>query len=58
MEKISVSPLKSIRNFCLGCSCDSMKDVRECNIPDCPLYAFRLGSNPNRKGIKKGFKVK
>jgi hypothetical protein len=25
--------------------------VKCCNIPDCPLYAFRLGHNPNRKKI-------
>lgn len=55
VEKICVSPLKSIRSFCLSCSCGSLKEVRNCVIKDCPLYAFRLGSNPNRKGIKRGF---
>lgn len=47
-----LSPVKAIKKHCLDCSGGSKKEVRECIIQDCPLYPFRLGKNPNRKGIK------
>jgi hypothetical protein len=46
-----LSPLKAIRKHCLECSGASSKEVSECIITDCPLYIFRFGKNPNRKGI-------
>ena len=45
------SPLKAIRAKCLDCSCGNPNEVRLCPIRDCPLYPFRDGHNPNRKGI-------
>jgi len=45
-----LTPIKAIRKHCLSCSGESPKEVRECVITDCPLYLFRLGTNPNRKG--------
>jgi len=50
-----LTPLKSIRANCLDCCNGQPKEVRECQIADCPLWLFRFGTNPNRKGIKKGF---
>ncbi len=54
---IPASPLKKIRAHCLDCV-GSKKAVKECDgkvlNPDphiCPLYKFRNGKNPNRKGI-------
>ena len=47
------TPVKSIRKKCLDCSGGSVKEVRECEITDCALYPFRMGKNPNRKGIRK-----
>ena len=44
-------PLKAIRLNCLDCCCGSAKEVKLCVIPQCPLYEFRFGKNPNRKGI-------
>ena len=44
-------PLKAIRAKCLDCSCDSYKEVTLCGISDCPLYPYRFGRNPSRKGI-------
>ncbi|MFC2119811.1 hypothetical protein ACFLQ4_01940 [Bacteroidota bacterium] len=44
-------PLKAIRQYCLDCSNGSPKEVKLCQIEDCPLYKFRFGKNPNRKGI-------
>lgn len=46
-----LSPVKAIRAYCIECSGNSCKEVRECIIKNCPLYPFRLGKNPNRKGI-------
>jgi hypothetical protein len=50
-----LTPLKSIRAKCLDCSINQPKEVRECQITDCPLWFFRFGTNPKRKGLKKGF---
>lgn len=51
----NLTPLKSIRVHCLECSNHQPSEVRECIITDCPLWLYRLGTNPKRKGIKKGF---
>lgn len=45
------SPLKAIREKCLDCSGWQPKEVRLCPHAECPLYPFRLGKNPNRKGV-------
>ena len=46
-----LTPIKAIRAKCLECSGGQPSEVRECLITDCPLYPFRMGKNPNRKGI-------
>ena len=48
-----LTPIQAIRKNCLDCSGGSVKDVRECIIKECPLYDFRLGTNPRRKGINR-----
>ena len=45
------TPLRAIRLKCLDCSCGSAQEVRECPIKQCPLYYYRSGHNPNRKGV-------
>ncbi len=47
----SLSPVKAIREHCIDCSGNELKAVRECQITECPLYAYRLGKNPHRQGI-------
>lgn len=47
-----LTPIKAIKGHCLNCSGGSKKEVRECIITNCPLYSYRMGKNPNRKGIK------
>ena len=47
----NVTPLRAIRLKCLDCSAGQPSEVRECPVTDCPLYPFRFGRNPNRKGI-------
>lgn len=43
------SPLKAIRAKCLDCSCDSISEVKNCPIVNCPIYPFRFGKNPFTK---------
>ena len=51
-----MTPLKAVRKKCLWCCCNQPKEVKLCQIEDCPLFQFRLGKNPNRSGIGgKGF---
>lgn len=49
MKKLT--PVNSIRAKCIECSGGSLKEVQFCVIPECALYLFRMGKNPNRKGI-------
>lgn len=46
-----MTPMRAIRAKCLDCSGDSANEVRLCPIKDCPLYEYRFGHNPARKGI-------
>ncbi len=55
MNNKRLTPLKSIRANCLDCCNGQPKEVRECQITDCPLWTYRFGTNPKRKGFKKGF---
>ena len=52
---IKQTPLKSIRLNCLECSNNQPSVVKDCEITNCPLWIYRLGTNPKRKRIKKGF---
>lgn len=47
----TLTPLKAIRAKCLDCSAFQPKEIRLCPVTECPLYPFRFGSNPRRKGI-------
>ena len=50
MEEKILTPCKAIRAKCLDCSGRNTAEVRNCLITDCPLYPYRMGHNPNRKG--------
>lgn len=45
------NPLKAIRAKCVDCCCGNAAEVRKCVATDCPLWPFRLGSNPFRKRL-------
>lgn len=47
----NLTPLKAIRQKCLDCSGFQPKEVRLCPAVDCPLFQYRFGRNPHRKGI-------
>lgn len=46
-----LTPLKAIRKNCLNCMGDSFREVKLCPSNDCPLFNYRFGKNPARKGI-------
>jgi hypothetical protein len=47
----NLTPIKAIRAKCLDCSGFQPSEVRNCGIPECSLFPYRFGKNPNRKGI-------
>jgi hypothetical protein len=42
-------PLKVMRAKCLECCCGSAHEVRHCVISTCPLWPYRMGTNPLRQ---------
>jgi len=38
--------LKDIRKNCIECSCGSEVEVRLCTDKKCPLYPYRMGTDP------------
>lgn len=47
--ELKLTPVKAIRAKCLDCCCDQRDEVKLCPVKTCPLWAYRLGKNPNRK---------
>jgi hypothetical protein len=47
-ERKLMTPIKSIREKCKDCSCYQPKEIRNCIIIDCPLYAYRMGRRPDK----------
>lgn len=53
-----VSPIKSIRHYCLWCCLGSSLEVRECTVEKCALHPYRFGKNPKLAGSLRGFAPK
>jgi len=51
MNKLYETPIKAIRKKCLDCCCDQLKEIRECPVIKCPLYAYRFGRRPDAKTL-------
>ena len=49
-EEKKLTPMKAIRNKCLDCCAGGYKAIRECKAENCPLWDYRMGKNPARKG--------
>lgn len=49
--KSLLSPLKAIHRHCVYCMGGSNEEIKLCVDDDCFLHPFKLGHNPNRKGI-------
>ena len=61
MGKKMLTPIKAIRCWCVNhCMIGHPKEVRLCDREECPLYPYRMGKNPNRKGMggKNGDSIK
>lgn len=44
MKKIT--PIKAILAKCLECSAGQVSEIRNCLIPTCQLYPYRMGHRP------------
>lgn len=40
--------LRVIRRTCLSCTNGYLAEIRHCPVTDCPLWPYRMGSNPFR----------
>ena len=57
-RKVNITPLRAIRLNCLECVCWSPSEVKNCTGKLCPLFPYRFGNNPERKGIGGEFSSK
>ncbi len=39
----------AIKYYCLECICYDYQEMKNCTVPECPLYLYRLGSMPENK---------
>jgi len=53
-----LTPCRAIHLKCKECCSGSVKEVRICSIYDCPLYIYRGGKNPKRKGVGGSLSIK
>lgn len=49
------NPLTAIRAFCITCMGGYENHIPRCTVPRCPLFAYRMGKNPNAKKRGKPF---
>jgi len=47
MRRKNLTPIKAIRAFCLQCTSSDRAWIKECPSLECPLYPYRMGTNPN-----------
>ena len=58
LREVALTPNRGIRYQCLECVGWSASKVKECTDHHCPLYLFRMGTNPSRKrGQKEPVKI-
>ena len=46
MTQKILTPLKAIRAKCMECCCGQAKEIKLCNLSDCPLFPYRMGKRP------------
>lgn len=54
-KEVSLTPIKAIRYQCLECMGWSAYEIKKCTGKLCHLYPYRLGHNPERRGIGNSF---
>jgi len=47
----TLTPIKAIRAKCVDCTCNQVKEIRECPVTECSLYPYRLGKRPKREKV-------
>lgn len=48
---VHLTQLQAIRAKCIECSGGELAAVRNCKVPKCALYPYRMGRDPARAGI-------
>ena len=48
-KKVDLTPIKAIRAFCLECVGHQAGAVRTCADVLCPLWPYRMGTDPGRE---------
>ncbi len=48
MENDNLTPCQSIKLYCKTRCFTTTQEVKTCDDPECPLFPYRLGKNPNR----------
>ena len=51
LKEVRLTSLLAIRAFCRECVGWKSLEVEKCTSALCPLYPFRFGRNPSRKGV-------
>lgn len=46
-----MTALQAIRAKCIDCMCGNKTEVARCPCTECPLFPYRDGHNPARKGV-------
>jgi|AMWB02.1.fsa_nt_gi hypothetical protein len=49
MIEKELTPIKAIRAKCMQCANYNPNEITKCPCPDCALFNFRFGKNPDRK---------
>ena len=49
---VELNRRKAIRERCLNCVGWSVKDVKDCEMTDCPLYKFRTGQGKQNSKLR------
>lgn len=47
-----MTPIKSIRAYCMECTSGQQTEVRLCPCTDCPLHPYRMGHRPKDTDIE------
>ncbi len=52
MTNYKLTPLRAIKKYCkMHCCAGDIPSWKECGDEECPLFIYRIGKNPKRKGI-------
>ena len=51
LVEVNLTPMRAIRFLCLQCVTWSPSGAKDCVDQPCPLFPFRFGKDPSRRGI-------